>query len=121
MLTGESAIQQSIVIWFNNEYCLKFHVPRCVIFSIPNESEDGWEAKKKFNVGLLRGTSDLIVLLPSRVQLFFECKTNIGAQSPAQIDFQSRVESLGFTYYLVRSLSQFQQLIQPHITWQKKS
>lgn len=34
---SEAAIQQSIVRWYQNTYCLQHHSPRCMIFSIPNE------------------------------------------------------------------------------------
>ena len=90
------------------------------MFSVPNESENGWEAQKKVNVGLLRGASDTIVLLPG-VALFMECKTTIGVQSPAQKEFQERVTDLGFHYYIFRSLEQFKTIINPYLTWQKKS
>jgi hypothetical protein len=120
MLSGESLIQQQAYIWFNNTYCLKHHEPRCCMFSVPNESENGWEAQKKVNVGLLRGASDTIVLLPGGITLFMECKTQIGVQSQAQIEFQERVTALGFHYYIFRSLSQFQQIISQYISWPKK-
>lgn len=116
---SESYIQQCCYVWFTNTYCLKSHEPRCLMFSIPNEGENAWEVQKKVNIGLLRGASDTIVLLPN-VALFMECKTEIGRQSDSQADFQSRVETLGFKYYIFRSLSQFQTIIKSHITWQKK-
>ncbi len=34
---SESRIQQEIVTWYKNNYCLQHHNPRCMIFSIPNE------------------------------------------------------------------------------------
>lgn len=120
MLLGENLIQQNCVIWFNNAYCLKHHDPRCVIFSVPNESENGWEAQKKVNTGLMRGASDCIVLLPDGVALFMECKTPIGVQSDAQKSFQERVQLLGFNYHIFRSLHEFQQILNRYITWPKK-
>jgi hypothetical protein len=117
MLNSEAKIQQDCLIWFNNNYCLKSHEPRCMMFSIPNEGENAWEMQKKKNTGLLRGASDTIVLIPG-IPLFMECKTNIGVQSPSQKEFQERVESLGFKYYIFRSLEQFQTIIKLNITWQ---
>jgi len=114
MLKGENLIQQEAVIWFNNTHCLKHHQPRCIIFSVPNESESGWEAQKKVNTGLMRGASDLIVVLPSTA-LFMECKTEIGVQSEAQKSFQERVQSLGFKYHIFRSLHQFQEITKRYI------
>ena len=119
MLKGENYIQQSAYIWFNNQFCLKSHNPRCLMFSVPNESENAWEAQKKVNTGLLRGASDCIVVMPDTV-LFMECKTEIGTQSPDQKIFQERVEALGFKYHIFRSLDQFQRIINTYITWQKK-
>jgi hypothetical protein len=106
----EEQIQQQIVIWFNNNYCLKIDNPRCMIFSVPNDSINAIETKRKINTGLLKGASDLIVVLPNNV-LFFEVKTEKGIQSQNQKDFQDRIEKLGFKYYLVRSLKQFQEII----------
>lgn len=102
----ESRIQQEIVIFFNNEYCLKFHNPRYCIFSVPNDSESKEETMRKKATGLLSGVSDLIVLFPNRA-VFCEVKTPTGTQSETQKDFQKHVESLGFEYILVRSLDEF--------------
>lgn len=102
----ESKIQQEIVIWFNNEYCLKFHNPRYCIFSVPNDSESKEETMRKKATGLLSGVSDLIVLFPNRA-VFCEVKTQTGTQSDTQKEFQTHVKNLGFEYILVRSLDEF--------------
>ena len=34
---SEARIQQEIVMWYKNTYCLEHHDPRCMIFSVPNE------------------------------------------------------------------------------------
>jgi len=107
---NENNIQQQIVIDFNNNYCLKSHENRCMIFSVPNDSINPIETKRKINTGLLRGASDLIILLPNKI-LFIEVKTEKGVQSDNQKDFQKRVELLGFKYYLVRSLTEFKEII----------
>lgn len=83
------------------------------MFSVPNEGVSAWETQKKVNTGLLRGAADCIVLLPNAA-LFAECKTSTGVQSKAQKEFQSRVETLGFTYFIYRSLEEFQKNI---LTW----
>lgn len=95
-------------------------MPRCVIFSVPNESENSWETQKKVNTGLMKGASDCVILLPNAVCLLMECKTETGYQSPAQKAFQARVEMLGFHYYVYRSLEQFQEILKPYLTWQKE-
>jgi hypothetical protein len=107
---NENIIQQQIYLWFNNNYCLKTHKNRCMIFSVPNDSINAIETKRKINTGLLKGASDLIVVLPNKI-LFVELKTEKGIQSDNQKDFQNRIELLGFEYYVIRSLEQFKQLI----------
>jgi len=107
---NENNIQQEIVVWFNNNYCLKSHKNRCMIFSVPNDSINPIETKRKINTGLLKGASDLIVILPNRI-LFIEVKTEKGVQSDNQKEFQNRVQVLGFEYKLVRSLTEFKDFI----------
>lgn len=127
---SESEIQAQCVRWFNNEYCLKHHIPRCQIFSVPNEiammlrgvlQETRLPANKidqiiavlsqrMKNMGLRPGVSDTVVVLPNQT-LFMEFKTKDGYQSPNQKDFQSAVESCQQRYYVVRSLEEFQSII----------
>lgn len=120
MKKAENLIQQECVMSFRNKHCLKHHNPRCVIFSVPNESTDGWEAQKKVNTGLLRGVSDCIILLPGRISVFMECKTPDGVQSEDQRKFQLQIEALGFDYHIYRSLDQFWNIINPYLIWLKK-
>ena len=105
---SESSIQAQCYVWFNNNYCLKSHENRAVMFSVPNESNS--QQQKFVNIGLLRGVSDTIIVLPNKV-LFVEFKTEKGYQSEFQKDFQERVTKLGHEYYIIRSLEQFKQLI----------
>ena len=106
----EAKIQQEIVVWFNNNYCLQKNDPKCVVFSVPNETKDVKEMMVKKATGLLSGVSDLIVVLPSKV-LFVEVKTTTGKQSKNQIKFQKEVTDLGFEYHLVRSLDDFKKIV----------
>ena len=113
---AENYIQQQAVLHFTNNYCLKRHEPRLLIYSIPNESEDAWETQKKKNIGLLPGASDTVVCLPGGYSLYMECKTQIGVQSPKQKEFQDRIEALGFKYYIFRSVKQFYTILNPYLT-----
>lgn len=107
----EDKIQQQIVEWFNNNYCLKFHKPRYSIFSVPNGgTRNKAEAIKLKLTGMKAGVSDLIILLNNKC-LFVEVKTSTGKQSEVQKEFQEVVENLGFEYWLVRSLDEFQKKI----------
>lgn len=100
----ESKIQQEIVIWFNNNYCLKHHDPREIIFSVPNENQ-----QRLISSGVLAGVSDLIFTLRGKIY-FCEVKRPGKLQRPKQIDFQERVEALGYEYFLVYSLADFQNI-----------
>ena len=109
----ENQLQQQIILWFSNNFCLKSHEPRCMIFSVPNDSSNFMETKRKVNTGLLKGVSDLIVILPNKI-LFIELKTEIGTQSQVQKDFEERITKLGNEYFLIRSLESFKSLILNH-------
>ena len=116
----ESKIQQQIVEYFNNTYCLKNHNPRGLIFSIPNGgTRNKLEAITLKATGLLAGVSDLIVILPNKKLIFVEIKTDIGKMSDKQIDFKKRVEALGFEYLLIKSLYEFKLCLQSQSTTQK--
>ena len=113
-MKSEDRIQQDCVIWFKNNYCLAHHTPKYCIFHVPNEGKDMREQLKKRSIGMLAGVSDLVVLLPGKV-LFIEMKDEKGKQSVKQESFQRTVVTLGFDYYIIRSLSDFKQLIYEHI------
>ena len=102
MQSTESRIQQDIVVWFTNQYCLKSHSPREVIFHVANEGQ-----QHLIRIGLLPGVSDLIFTFRGQV-IFCEVKTETGKQGPKQIEFQHRITALGYTYLLTRSLDEFQ-------------
>lgn len=103
---SESKIQQEIVMWYKNSFCLNHHSPQHAIFSVPNEGRSKIETMQKKAIGMMSGVSDLIIVRPNEV-LFVEVKTPTGVQSQSQKIFQSIVESLGFRYLLVRSLDDF--------------
>lgn len=101
----EEKIQQEQVMWYKNSFCLKHHIPRNLILSIPNEGKP-----ELVRTGLYPGAADLMVIHLGKV-LFIENKTPTGRQSPHQKDFQQHVESLGFPYYVCRSLNDFKAVI----------
>lgn len=117
---SEARIQQDIVRWYRNAFCLSHHSHRCLILSIPNEGNP-----RLSQIGALRGASDLLVVhrhksenylqegITTRV-IWVEIKTPIGRQSPKQRAFQQQVEDMGFPYHIVRSLEEFQKLVN---TW----
>lgn len=101
----EEKIQQEQVMWYKNNFCLKHHNPRNLILSIPNEGKP-----ELVRTGLYPGAADLMVIHFGKV-LFIENKTPTGRQSPHQKNFQQHVESLGFPYYICRSLDDFKAVI----------
>lgn len=110
-IKSEIKIQSEIFTWFNNNYCLNNHNPKCFIMSVPNGGyRNPFEAMQLKASGVRAGVSDLIVLMPNKC-LFFELKTDVGKQSDKQIQFQKIVEDLGFNYYVVRSLDSFKNII----------
>ena len=106
----ESKIQQEILIFYKNNFCLNHHTPQHIIFSVPNESSNAKEQMYKKALGLMAGVSDLIIITESEV-IFVEVKTPTGTQSKSQKEFQSKVEKLGYRYLLVRGLEDFKQKI----------
>lgn len=107
---NEARIQQEIVMYFRNNYCLKHSNPRCAIFSVPNERKDKVELMRMKATGLMSGVSDLIVVMPNKV-MFIEVKDDVGRQSDKQKEFEQIVRGLGFEYHLVRSLDEFKNIL----------
>ena len=98
----EDRIQQEIVQYYQNKYCLKHHNPRCLIAHVPNQNQ-----QHLVRIGVLTGFSDLILIHFGEV-LFVEVKTEKGTQSEKQIEFQERVEKNGFKYFIARSVKDLQ-------------
>lgn len=119
MEKSENKIQQEIVTWYKNNYCLKHHSPRCLIASVPNGGfRNPFEAMTLKATGLYPGFSDLIVLhkrkyMPSQsaIVIFAEIKTPTGVPSPVQVVFRDHVVMIGFHYAIFKSLEEFQSLI----------
>ena len=107
----EARIQQEIFIWVKNNFCLKHHSPKWIIFSIPNDSSSKEETMRKLATGMLPGASDLILIRPNKIT-FIEIKTDKGSQQPNQIQFQKSVEILGFEYWIIRSLEEIKNRLQ---------
>lgn len=109
----EAQVQTTCYQWYHNNYCLKHHNPRGLMFSIPNElgGSNKIRTMQMKAMGLTSGVSDTIVILPSGKLIFVEFKNSKGVQSANQKEFQKRVESLGYTYLIIRSLEQFKEII----------
>lgn len=103
----ESQIQASCVLWLWNTH----PKTRGMFFSVTNNSEHVGRAMQRKAVGLVSGVSDCLFIWRGTIYCF-EFKTAIGRQSPAQIEWQGKVNSQGINYYLVRSLEQFQKVME---------
>lgn len=119
----ESKIQQEIVIEVNNKYCLKHHIPQLIIYSVPNgipipipPNERARALDLLHKTGMLNGASDLILQGVNGRILNIEVKAET-KQSPAQIDFQNKVENLGGRYILVYSKEDAVEKINQNINW----
>lgn len=105
----ENKIQQQMFVWFQNNYSLKDNI-KGIFASIPNDSKDPKEQMRKKATGMKVGHSDFNIYMNGKCY-FFEVKTPTGVQSDSQKRFESEVKSLGFEYYIVRSLDEFKNKI----------
>lgn len=106
-MKSETRIQQEMVLWYNNKYCLISNPDRCLIAHIPNENQ-----QHLISCGLLPGFSDLLLIhktpnINKGVHYYFEVKTDTGTQKPKQIEFEHRIKALGYEYHLVRTKQEF--------------
>ena len=100
----EDILQSQIFKWYNNNYCLKHHNPRHVIFSVPNGAYvSKREAIKLKATGLVSGVSDLIIIQPNRC-IFVELKLKKGRQSNTQKEFEKK-DNEKKTYELAKKLN----------------
>jgi hypothetical protein len=97
----ESNIQKNSVIWFRLQY------PQYLCFAVPNGgTRNAREAAIMKGEGVLAGVSDLVIIAKNKIA-FVEMKTEKGKQTETQIQFQNKIENLGFSYFICRSLDDF--------------
>ena len=106
-MKSESKIQSEIIIWFRNANLGTNNL----IWSVPNESSNAKEQMYKKSMGLLTGVSDLMCVYNGQL-LFIEVKIPTGKQSDKQLDFERKIKANGYEYVVVRSLEQFQWIIE---------
>lgn len=85
-----------------------------LVFSVPNGQRLNLRRAMLAKAeGLLAGVSDLVVVLPQGRVVFVEIKSpdGKGRQSPAQKDFQAKVELLGHNYQVWQSWEDVQAFI----------
>lgn len=92
-----------------------------LVFSVPNGQRLSLSrAALAKQEGLLAGVSDLVVVLPAGRVVFVELKSphGKGRQSPAQKDFQARVEVLGHEYQLWQNWDDVQAFMDNARAWE---
>lgn len=123
-IISEAFIQQEIVTYFNNKYCLNIYEKPLIIFSVPNGISIPIPPKDKARVldqlkklGMRNGISDLIIQGACGRIVNVEVKNDTGVQSDSQKEIEAKINALGGVYILVHSLEEFQQKISEHIDW----
>ena len=115
----EAKIQSQCYKWFTNNYCLKTHQKRGIMFSVPNElaGRNKISTILAKSTGLTSGVADTIVILPNSKILFVEFKTKKGRQSESQKEFEMRITNLNLDYFIIRSFEEFKNLINNYIDY----
>jgi len=112
----EAVLQANAWNWLWNTY----PETRLLFFAVVNENErSGYESKKMQEIsgarrrarGVVSGVSDSIGLIPRGKfhGVCAEAKTPTGVQSTAQKQWQERVESAGYYYFIYRTLDEFKE------------
>lgn len=91
----ESQFQRAIIKYLRIQNIFCFSVPNGMRLSII-------QSKIAKAEGVMHGVADIIILLPNGKTIFAEIKNpnGKGAQSKYQKEFEQKVKSLGFEYYI---------------------
>lgn len=103
----EAKLQSSCVFWLWNAY----PETRKHFILIDNNATSMIGTMQKRSMGLITGAADTFLFWRKKLY-FIEFKTKNGVQSNAQIEFE--LESIGHCdgYFIIRSLREFQELIE---------
>lgn len=124
----EDDIQIECVKWFRDYFPdlapLLFHPNNEAYFGgyCRTPEERAIKGKRAKDKGVTPGVADLILLYASAPYhgLCIEMKTKTGGQEPPQKEWQKAVEKRFYRYELVRSVEQFQELIETYTGRQAK-
>lgn len=106
MINEEAKLQANCIRWFHLQYPFLSRL----LFAVPNgEKRDVVTGVKLKRQGVIRGVSDLILLVPKKgfASLCVEMKTQRGIQSEEQVKWQKEVEKYRNRYVICRSLEEF--------------
>ena len=108
----ENKTQQECLVYLSEKY------PDNIIHSVPNEIPYPLPKKIMISIlsllrkmGMLPGAPDLIMHAPNGICYCIEIKTETGKQSPAQFQFQKRIEKINGNYIVVKSVEQLKQIL----------
>jgi len=104
---SEQQIQTACVKWLWNTH----PETRGLFFAVNNNSEHVARAMNRKAVGVVPGVSDTVFLWNGQAYLI-EFKTLKGRQSDVQKRWEAKVTEQGFKYSLIRSESEFRELIE---------
>ena len=102
----EDRLHAQMYMWFHN----KFPEHRGTLCYNHNNSKNKIEGNRNRTLGIQKGRSDFTFNFRG-ISYKIEVKTETGKQSKDQKEWQQLMELHGFKYYIVRSLKEFQQLI----------
>lgn len=105
----EETLQSKCFQWFWNDPRLIDH--RQMLFHVQQKAKNAIEGARFKAIGVVKGISDLVLILSGGRVVWIELKLPEGQQSKEQIDFQRKVEKRGHKYVIVRTLKEFQDLI----------
>lgn len=107
----------------NSEKTLHFHCQswleksglwsHLLIFHVPNERKGGIGAIMHFKrMGVRKGVADYLAFVSGNRAVAIELKDKDGVQDEEQEKFQAKWEACGNYYFLVRTLEEFQGVVQ---------
>lgn len=103
---SENEIHMKCWQWVSAKY------PNLLIFHVANEQRASVQYHVKMKrKGVLAGVADFLVFPTSGRKIAIELKDGEGKQDAEQIKFQKRWERAGGSYYLVRTLADFQAIV----------
>lgn len=89
---------------------------RLLIFHVPNERKGGIGAIMHFKrLGVRSGVADWILMRAPGRNAAIELKDDEGVQSKEQEIFQGQWEAAGNQYYVVRTLEEFQSIVNAYV------
>ena len=105
-MESENKLQVTCYVWFHNTFP---ELRGLLCYNLGN-SKNAIDGARNKAMGLQKGRSDMVLYFNGTATMI-EFKTDNGEQSQAQKDWELAVRIQGFSYYIVRSLQEFQSLI----------